>query len=92
MTKPNAFTPGRGQSKKTTRLNRWPEGEVVETGLTVEDAMKIVFSGGIVLPDTLAVEPTVALTDLPDGTDGPITFPAPPTNADEPQPPDANDD
>lgn len=67
------------------------EEQIVETGLTVEDAMKIVFSGGIVLPDTLAVGPTVALTDLPDGTDGPITFPAPPTNVDKPQP-DANDD
>ena len=30
-----------------------PEGEVIETDLTVEDAMKVVFSGGIIFPDTM---------------------------------------
>ena len=30
------------------------EDDVFETDLSVEDAMKMVFSGGIVLPDTIA--------------------------------------
>ena len=32
-----------------------PEGEILETDLTVEDAMKLVFSGGIVLPEEVAL-------------------------------------
>ena len=32
-----------------------PEDDVVEAGLTVEEAMKVVFSGGIVLPPELRV-------------------------------------
>ena len=32
-----------------------PEGEILETDLTVEDAMKLVFSGGIVLPEEIAL-------------------------------------
>ena len=30
------------------------EDDLFETSITVEDAMKMVFSGGIVLPDSLA--------------------------------------
>ena len=30
------------------------EDDIVETDLTVEDAMKLVFSGGIVLPDGIS--------------------------------------
>ena len=32
-----------------------PEDEVIETDISVEDAMKIIFSGGIVLPDMMRV-------------------------------------
>ena len=32
-----------------------PEDEVIETDISVEDAMKIIFSGGIVLPDMMHV-------------------------------------
>ena len=32
-----------------------PEGEILETDLTVEDAMKLVFSGGIVLPHEISL-------------------------------------
>ena len=32
-----------------------PEGDILETDLTVEDAMKLVFSGGIVLPEEIAL-------------------------------------
>ena len=32
-----------------------PEDDVMETDLSVEDAMKLVFSGGIVLPDTVSL-------------------------------------
>ncbi len=32
-----------------------PEDDVIETDLTVEDAMKLVFSGGIVLPENLSL-------------------------------------
>ncbi len=32
-----------------------PEGEILETDLTVEEAMKLVFSGGIVLPNEIAL-------------------------------------
>ena len=31
------------------------EDDVMETDLTVEDAMKVVFSGGIVLPESVAM-------------------------------------
>ena len=31
------------------------EDDVMETDLTVEDAMKVVFSGGIVLPESLSM-------------------------------------
>ena len=37
-----------------------PEDEVVETDISVEDAMKIIFSGGIVLPDMMQVGDQVA--------------------------------
>ena len=39
-----------------------PEDEVIDAGITVEDAMKIIFSGGIVIPDGLQEiqTPTVA--------------------------------
>ena len=33
-----------------------PENDVVETDITVEDAMKMVFSGGIVLPESMRVQ------------------------------------
>ena len=32
-----------------------PEDDIIETDLTVEDAMKLVFSGGIVLPETVSL-------------------------------------
>ena len=38
------------------------EDDVIETGMTVEEAMKVVFSGGIVLPDTLQVQLRRGLT------------------------------
>ena len=38
-----------------------PEEDVVETDISVEDAMKIVFSGGIVLPDTMRLGENVAI-------------------------------
>ena len=34
------------------------EREVIETDMSVEDAMKVVFSGGIVLPDTMGTNLT----------------------------------
>ena len=37
-----------------------PEDEVIETDISVEDAMKIIFSGGIVLPDMMQVGDQVA--------------------------------
>ena len=37
-----------------------PEDEVTETDISVEDAMKIIFSGGIVLPDMMQVGDQVA--------------------------------
>lgn len=37
-----------------------PEDEVVETDISVEDAMKIIFSGGIVLPNMMRVGDQVA--------------------------------
>ena len=38
-----------------------PEEDVVETDISVEDAMKIVFSGGIVLPDTMRLGERTAI-------------------------------
>ena len=32
-----------------------PEDEVTETDISVEDAMKLIFSGGIVLPEMMRV-------------------------------------
>ena len=37
-----------------------PEDEVIETDISVEDAMKIIFSGGIVLPDMMRVGDVMA--------------------------------
>lgn len=37
-----------------------PEEDVIETDISVEDAMKIIFSGGIVLPDMMQVGDQVA--------------------------------
>lgn len=37
------------------------EDEVVESDLSVEDAMKIVFSGGIVLPESMQIQPDPSL-------------------------------
>lgn len=39
------------------------EDDIVETGMTVEEAMKLVFSGGIVLPDALSMVPRTVLHD-----------------------------
>ena len=39
-----------------------PEDEVIETDISVEDAMKIIFSGGIVLPNTMRVGDEVGFT------------------------------
>ena len=41
-----------------------PEEEVIETGITVEDAMMMVFSGGIVLPDSMQVQTWASLSRL----------------------------
>ena len=41
------------------------EEDVTETNLTVEDAMKLVFSGGIVLPEVLSVRPEASLSEPP---------------------------
>ena len=38
-----------------------PEDEVIETDISVEDAMKIIFSGGIVLPNTMRAGDEVGL-------------------------------
>ncbi len=38
-----------------------PEEEIIETDLTVEDAMKVVFSGGIVMPEMMGVQTKVGL-------------------------------
>ena len=35
-----------------------PESEIIESGLTVEQAMKVVFSGGTVLPDEIRLKET----------------------------------
>ena len=42
-----------------------PEEEVVETELTVEDAMKLVFSGGMVLPDCIRLRGKRTASQLP---------------------------
>ena len=42
------------------------EDKVVETKLTVEEAMKIVFSGGMVLPEQMTVQPPVGQAGLPE--------------------------
>jgi uncharacterized membrane protein len=34
------------------------EREIIETDMSVEDAMKVVFSGGIVLPETMGTNVT----------------------------------
>ena len=39
-----------------------PEDDVIETDISVEDAMKIIFSGGIVLPDMMRLGDQVAFT------------------------------
>ena len=41
------------------------EEDVIETGLTVEDAMKLIFSGGIVLPEALSSVPRINVPDIP---------------------------
>ena len=43
-----------------------PEEEVVETSMTVEDAMKMVFSGGIVLPEALSQQSRASLSSSPE--------------------------
>lgn len=43
-----------------------PEDDVVETDITVEDAMKLVFSGGIVLPEVISLA-RVPREKKPDG-------------------------
>ena len=49
------------------------EDDIIETGMTVEEAMKLVFSGGIVLPDAMQLvgsrrseQPSAAQPSLPD--------------------------
>ena len=41
------------------------ESQIIESGMTVEDAMKLVFSGGIVLPEALKVGSQVSLIEPP---------------------------
>ena len=41
------------------------EDQVVETKLTVEEAMKIVFSGGMVLPEQMTLPSTLEESKLP---------------------------
>ena len=40
------------------------EDDVIETGLTVEDAMKLIFSGGIVLPEALSSVPKINVPEI----------------------------
>ena len=40
-----------------------PEDDIVETDMTVEQAMKLVFSGGIILPDMLKLSPRSLLSE-----------------------------
>lgn len=50
----------------TSGMLAWvSEDQVTETDITVEDAMKAVFSGGIVLPDIPALGETVELVQIP---------------------------
>jgi len=42
-----------------------PEHEIMESDLTVEDAMKVVFSGGIVLPESMSIRSSASLTEQP---------------------------
>jgi uncharacterized membrane protein len=52
----------------TSGMLTWvPEDDVINTDITVEDAMKTVFSGGIVLPDEVTTAGIAALTP-PGGT------------------------
>ena len=44
------------------------EDEVVETDISVEDAMKVVFSGGIVLPKAMEIRSRLSLLEPPDGS------------------------
>ena len=46
-----------------------PEDEVTETDISVEDAMKIIFSGGIVLPDMMHLGDQMAFAHLGRGRD-----------------------
>ena len=39
------------------------EKDIIETDMTVEDAMKIVFSGGIVMPDAMEIKSGTSLTE-----------------------------
>ena len=41
------------------------EDKVIETKLTVEEAMKIVFSGGMVLPEQMTIQPPGGKANLP---------------------------
>ena len=43
------------------------EADIIETEITVEEAMKIVFSGGIVLPDAMQMHSTAGLSESPEG-------------------------
>ena len=43
-----------------------PEPEVIDTGMSVEEAMKVVFSGGIVLPEGLQQRPAVQVPSQQD--------------------------
>ncbi len=45
-----------------------PEEEVIEAEITVEDAMKIVFSGGIVLPDAMQLDKRVTIQSVDKST------------------------
>lgn len=47
-----------------------PESQVTETDITVEDAMKAVFSGGIVLPDISVISEPVKLIQIPNHLKG----------------------
>lgn len=50
------------------------EEQIIESNMTVEEAMKIVFSGGIVLPSVMNVGPTIDLSELPiSGSEMPVT-------------------
>jgi uncharacterized membrane protein len=44
-----------------------PEDEVIETDFTVEEAMKAVFSGGIVLPEARALPSLDPIPQLEEG-------------------------